>query len=275
MLEEEWPVATPRDELLARVAARGSRIRSLRRAAQGAVIASVLAVSAAGGVAVFSSLGGDGSDGNTELAIQTDPSDPERPSTTLDTREVSDAEGAVPVPVDGSNTDTDTDSGDGTQDGLPTDVEAVEPVEDGSSTPGNTPTTVTSAPSRPGSTSTTAPREIESPTTLPVPVEAVPTLGQLRTRTTGVPTGTSLCLGEPDSFASIPADEATRVVVSWKDGDIQHSIMAEHDGSEWRASLASITARLDRHEVVHVTVTATGPGGTTDSSQSVDVVDCS
>lgn len=284
MSDDQWPVATPRDELLARVAARGTRLRFLRRAAQGAMIASVLAVSAAGGVAVYSSMGSDGTDGSTsDLAVSTDASDPgpDRPTSTVGPVEaVEPAEGATPI-TDGSEAGPSTTAATGRSVDVRSDrgpdgpgITGLGATDDPSSTsparPGSTTSTSTPVPSPAAGPETTVP-DVEQEN----PPAVVPTMGQLRMRTTGVPTGTSLCLGEPDSEAAVPVDEATAVVVSWLDDGITRTVMAEHDGAEWRASLASLTERVERFEMVQVTVTATGPGGTIGTSHAVEVVDCS
>lgn len=275
MPDREWPVATPRDEMLSRVAARGTRIRFLRRAAQGAMIASVLAVASAGGVAVVSSLGGDGAPGDeTQLAVQAETPVVETSSSTTEVSTVDEADGAIPVtavdPVDDELAGAigDASSGETPQPGPVTTEPSAPPAA--------------STPDRPSGSTTstsTAPAPVDDGTgetpepTPPTPDE--PSMGQLRMRTTGVPTGSSMCLGEPDSEATIPVQEAERVVVSWDDEGIRHSVMAVNDGYEWRASLSALAARPQLGETVTVTVTATGPGGRIDTAHDVDVVDCS
>lgn len=263
MGDQHWPARTPRDEMLERVAARGSRIRAVRGAVNALAILSVVGASALGVGAAMSTLGGSGTGDGTEL--ETVAMEPEQPSSTA-----SDRPGTTGTPITGDGTTT-TDVA--ASSGSPTTRSGATGTSAAPSRPGTTrPAPSGSAPTEPAPT----PGEALPPTTEPTTTTSgpeAPEVGNLRMKADGVPLDLSVCLDEPNSVITAEIVGAETATVSWNRGGQTRTVEMTAGDSEWSAPLDEID-NLPGDLPVLVTIEATGPGGTTRTSAEVIVADC-
>lgn len=269
-MSDNWPAQTPREEMLARVAARGTRIRAVRGAVNALVVLSVVGASALGVGTVIGGLG-DGQGTEVEnIAMVPDPPDgnpvpsqsSDAPSTTGDGTTSTGDPGSVP---------------DGGEVASPTSG-AAQGGGSGTATPGSSGPTVpgsTTAPRRPTTTtgsSTTVPSTTTEPTTTSTAVPA-PLVGAMRAKVDGgVSTGDSLC-AVPSAVIAVDIENADSATVTWNRAGESRSAELTAGAAEWSAPITEIDETSADVPLV-VTVTATGPGGTTSSSTTIPVADC-
>ena len=269
MSEEEWPIGTPRDEVLARVVSRGNRIVAVRRAFSVAMLASVVGVSALGAGTVISNMGTKGTE--TEQIAALLPEQPQQPGASDSTAATNTTEGSAAATV--AATDSTTINAPGA---------TAPPVTTASSVPGVRPVVTTSRPpSRPATTRPTIPTTAARPPATTTSVVAAPeaaakpSVGNLRMKADGVPVGDSVCENEPESRVLVEVDEATKVQLSLNHGKKTRTVSMNLKGGEWSAEIGPIVVDPDSPSLpVLVTVVATGPGGVTTSSAALEVVDC-
>lgn len=277
MVDDQWPVATPRDEVLARVAARGTRIRAVRGALNALAVLTVVGVSTLGVGAAFQAVT-DGS-APTEVdnvAMGPEPPDVSRSAVTSadadDTTSTTGRPGSNPVP------DRDDDVPTGSAGGGPgSGTVATVPSSPGSgSTPGSavvTTTSPTTSAVEPETTTSATPSTTEPP---------APAVSNLRLKTDGVPTGLNVCADEADSVVAVEISGAETAVMSWSWAGEVESVSMSTTGTttdpatdaDWQAPLGELEDQGIDVPVI-VTIEATGPGGTTSTSVTVDVADCS
>ncbi len=276
MAEQDWPVATPRDEVLARVAARGTRIRAVRGAVNALIVLSVVGASSLGlGVAVDAVTdGGDSTEVETVAPAPEAPELPEvagpgtdDPSTpTTSGTATSDPDRITTDPPPGSSSSTPRpgattgSSGSTTSTTGPT---TSRPRTGGSPTATTTPGSTTSEPST-TTTTTTAP-----PTTVPPPE-----VSNLRMKADGVQIAQTLCTDAAESTVAAEVEGADTVVMSWKRANDQtRSREMTYERGEWVAPLGQLEDQDGRFPVM-VTIHATGPGGTTNYPATIAVENC-
>lgn len=267
MADEQWPVATPRDEVLARVAARGTRIRAVRGALNALAVLTVVGVSTLGvGAAVRAVTDGSPATEVDNVAIGPEPPEvgaPDRPGTTgtrpdgSSTPDTPGTGGSTTSRPDGTRSTTTAGGGPGSG---PT---ATAPSAGPGSSAGSSSTTATTA--APSSTS------IAPSTSAPAPAPAV---GNLRMKTDGVPTDQSVCENEPDSIVTVQIEGADTATLSWNRAGETRTVAMNSTNSDWWAPLGEIDDQASDVPVI-VTIEATGPGGTTRASVDITVADCS
>lgn len=275
MSEEEWPIGTPRDEVLARVVTRGNRIVAVRRAFSVAMLASVVGVSALGASTVISNLGSKGTETEQIAALL-----PQQPESSADGASSSYAATSA---MDGSTststsvTGAVTSPGTGTGSTTVSSPAATAPsVTATGSVPTSRPRSTTSRPpaARPTNPSTTAKPPVTTPVASP-DLAAKPLVGTLRTKADGVPMGDNVCENEPESRVLLNVDDATKVQLSLNHGKETRTVTMTLKAGEWSAEIGPIAADPNAPSLpVLVTVVATGPGGVTTSSAAIKVVDC-
>lgn len=274
MADEHWPVATPRDEMLARVAARGTRIRAVRGALNALAVLTVVGVSTLGvGAAVRTVTDGSPATEVDNVAIGPEPPDVSAPLVTGGP-----ADGSTSTTGGSGSTTTDdpadgrpsTTSGGGTGPG----TTATTPSSGSGSTPGSSPTTGTST----TGTTTTAPSGTGVPATAttaaPSTTVPAPEVANVRMKADGVPIGLSVCEDEPESVVVVEIEGADTATMSWNRAGETRRVPMSNTSTDWQAPLGELDDQASDVPVL-VTVEATGPGGTTRTSVAIEVADCS
>lgn len=285
MSDENWPANTPRDEMLARVVTRGTRIRAVRGAMNALVVLSVVGMSAFGVSAAVNSL----SDGDsTEVdTIAAPPEPPEIGTGQIDGgTEPDTGVGTGDDPGAGSTPST---SGSGTT-GVPTTTTitgGAGATGGGSSGPGGQSPSTTGTTGRPTSTTrpttttrpattTTRPATTTTTTTVPTPTTAAaPLVGNVRMKdSVGAPMAMNICEDDANAVLSVEIRNAETATLSWNRAGETRSEPLTAGAAEWSAPIREIDTQNDDVPVV-VTIEATGPGGTTRTSTTITVGDCS
>ncbi|MCB0986230.1 MAG: hypothetical protein H6519_01940 [Microthrixaceae bacterium] len=254
MAETPWPVATPRDEMLARVASRGTRIRAVRGAINALAVLSVVGASTLGVGAVLRSVADDGRVTEVDtVAVAPEPSF---------------------APRDGGSSDPDR--GPSTRAG---DSSSADP--DGNDTtgstsrPGTTDATTGTAGttgSGNGSTSSSSPSRSSVPGTSST-TEPAPVMANARMNSAGVPVGLSTCKGGTDAELVVGIEGADSVMIKWDDDGVTQKVPMVNAGDEWSAPIAEAVGDAGDSAMV-VTVVATGAGGTVSEPVLIELVDC-
>ena len=270
MHDDSWPVATPRDEVLARVAARGTRIRAVRGALNALAVLTVVGVSTLGvGAAVRVVTDGSPATEVDNVAIGPEPPDVSAPLVTG-----APADGSTSTTGGSGSTTTDdpadgrpsTTSGGGTGPG----TTATTPSSGSGSTPGSSPATTTPTTNAPSSTAVPGSTTTSSPsTTVPAPE-----VGNLRMKADGVTLGLAVCEDEPDSVVAVEIEGADTATMSWNRAGETRRVPMSSTSTDWQAPLGELDDQASDVPVL-VTIEATGPGGTTRTSVAVEVADCS
>lgn len=272
MSEEEWPIGTPRDEVLARVVSRGNRIVAVRRAFSVAMLASVVGVSALGAGTVISNMGSKGTETEQIAALLPEQPEPLSGSTPGSSVTTSATDGSTSVATTVTGTGSTTVSAPGST-GTSVTAGGTAPTRRPRSTT-TRPATVPTAP-RPTSPATTAKPPVVTTTIAPSVATAKPSVGVLRMKADGVPMGDNVCENEPESRVLVAVDEATNVRLSLNHGKETRTVTMTLTKGEWSADIGPIVADPASPSLpVLVTVVATGPGGVTTSSAAITVVDC-
>ena len=283
MSDENWPAPTPRDEILARVAARGTRIRAVRGAVNALVILSVVGASALGVGAAIDGLGGTPSTEVDNIAmVRPEPPEVAEPDPTDDGSTVASPTTGGPDTTGGTTT-----SGPGTT-GSPGSTTSIDGAGTTDPTVGNGPgggdqatgPSSTTPSTRP--TTTSAPATTEAPTTTePVTsstVAAKPQFGQMRARVDGdTPTGETIC-SAPTAELSVQVEDAEKVSLTFvQPGDQsgnRREMKMSQENAEWSATIPLLDASPSGRSTVTVTVEASGPGGTEQLTKTIAVMDC-
>lgn len=270
MADRDWPVATPRDEMLARVAARGTRIRAVRGALNALAVMTVVGASTLGVGAALRAV----SDSSPSTEVDNVAIGPEPP-----TLSVSGSSSNPSVTVSGGGSSSSTP---GSAVGSTTSTSEPSGTAPGgsitSSTSGRTGTTSssTSSSSTPGTstTATSAPdTTVTSTSQAPTTTVPAPEVSNLRFKADGVYTGQSVC-HEAEATVAVEITGADAAVLKWNRAGRTHRVEMVAEENLWSASIGELEDRATDVPVV-ITVEAMGPGGTTYESAIVEVADCS
>lgn len=285
-MHQAWPAATPRHEMISRVAARGTRIRAVRGAVNALLVLSVVGASAFG---VSAALGSLDSQGGTEVETVALPPDPPE----LESVSSSSATGVTvdgPTTSSGSSSDTTDSAGTGSSttsdDGVTTTSRGTGTGAGTGSGNGAGTSGVGSGPSstnpdssdtRPSAPATTVGSASGDPSTTVAPTTSAvdaPELNNLRMKADGVAVGLSVCENESESVLSVEISHAREATMSWNRAGTTRSVLMKAGGnSEWSAELGEIDDTASNIPVL-VTIEAIGPGGVTRTSVAIEVADC-
>jgi hypothetical protein len=264
MPDELWTLETPREEMLARVAARGSRIRVMRGVVNALAVLAAFGMTGAGvGAAVRWGLG-DGSGTEVDgVALG-----PEPPGTSP---AAGDPDGGRSGRPFGPGDPAAPGAGLGSPAGGPSSTGTTPESSSTSSTAGAAPGSSTS--SGVPSTSPSTSSSVDPVTTTTLAVDTAPSLGNIRFKTGELTTGSDICRGDAASSVSVEIEGAESATVTWRQGDETEVVEMVGTDTVWSAEVGSIAA-ADGDGPVTVTVEATGEGGTALATTTVDVVNC-
>jgi hypothetical protein len=279
MVDDQWPVATSREEMLARVAARGRRIRATRGALNAVAVLAAIGVSSIGVGAVVQRVS-DGTSGTEVDGVATGPQRPEFPTDAVGDPDVGPRPTGVPDDGVGESTGSES-AGSGrtttTRPGSSTSgttaqstAQSTTPQTGSSSssttstTPGTTVTTTVVV------TTTTVPTDPTGPSDGATPRPAV---GNPKARTSGLPTNQSICAGENDSVVVVEIMGADFATLSWTQGSETTMVPMERDGTSWWAPIGAVDGQFSGAPII-VSIEAQGMGGTAHETAVFDVVEC-